>query len=56
MPNNTAVREKLKTYLEEFKKNATAGAHYDTFLHALNDLVEKPTRFTSGTTRGSTSP
>ena len=41
MPNNTAVREKLKTYLEEFKKNATAGAHYDTFLHALNDLVEK---------------
>ena len=25
MPNNTAVREKLKTYLEEFKKNATAG-------------------------------
>ena len=25
MPNNTAVREKLKAYLEEFKKNATAG-------------------------------
>ena len=41
MPNNTAVREKLKTYLEEFKKNATAGAHYNAFLHALNDLVEK---------------
>lgn len=41
MPNNTAVREHLMTYLREFQVKSTGGEQYEAVLEALSGLVQK---------------
>ena len=44
MPNNTAVREHLMTYLRELQVKATGGEQYEAVLEALSGLVQKTDR------------
>ena len=56
MPNNTAVREHLMTYLRELQVKSTGGEQYEAVLEALSGLVQKTDRLYQRDDQGSTSP